>query len=100
MRQEGSQRRQEVAKSSTATAAPKAPKAPKPAAEPRKVAGYPRTAKITIAVDENPKRKGSGAHIRFAKYKNGQSIQSALDAGITPADIKWDLEKGFIKLAA
>ncbi len=86
-----------MAKSSTA--APKAEK-PKKETEPRKVAGYPRTAKITIAVTENPKRKGSGAHLRFAKYKNGQSIQSALDAGVTAADVKWDLEKGFIKLAA
>jgi hypothetical protein len=48
--------------------------------------------------DNNPKRDGSAAHARFAKYKSGMTIQQALDAGITRGDINWDSkpEQGFI----
>lgn len=85
-----------------ATATTKAPKTKAPPAprEPRKVAGFEKTAKITIVAEENPKRKGTGAHIRFAKYRNGMTIQSYLDAGGTTGDVNWDLEKGYIKIAA
>lgn len=46
----------------------------------------------------NPKREGSASHERFAKYKEGISIQTALAAGITPADLHHDEGKGFIKI--
>ena len=82
------------------TVMPKAPKAPKAPVEPRKIAGYLKTAKISIVATENPKRNGSSAHTRFAKYRNGMTIQSFLDSGGTTGDVNWDLQKGYIKLAA
>lgn len=85
-----------MAKTATEKKEPKV-KAP---AEPRKIAGFPKTAKITLAVTENPKRKGSESHTRFAKYKNGQTIEAYIAAGGTAGDVKWDLEKGYIKIAA
>lgn len=87
-----------MAKSATTTTkAPKAETAPK---EPRKIAGFPKTAKITIVAEENPKRKGSGAYDRFSKYRNGMTIEAYLAAGGTTGDVNWDLEKGYIKIAA
>lgn len=46
----------------------------------------------------NPKRQGTASYDRFAKYKEGISVQKALEAGVTPADIRHDLKKGFISL--
>lgn len=47
--------------------------------------------------DNNPKSRGAGE--RFALYKNNMTLQAAVDAGARPADIAWDLSKGFIVLA-
>ena len=47
--------------------------------------------------DNNPKSRGAGE--RFAKYKNNMTLQQAVDAGCLPADIAWDLKKGFIVAA-
>lgn len=48
--------------------------------------------------DNNPKRAGSGAHTRFALYKDGQTIAEAKEAGVTAGDINWDAKQGFIKI--
>ncbi len=64
---------------------------------------------ITLLVDKegnkygaanNPKRKGSKSAERFALYKTGMTVKKFLDAGGTGADLKWDTEKNFIKIAA
>lgn len=77
-------------------------KAKAPKAEPviRKINGHERSAKITVLAEENPKRKGSLSHARFAKYKNGMTLEAALAAGIKAADISYDEDHGFIKVAA
>lgn len=54
-------------------------------------------AKIT-AIQENPKRAGSGAHARYALYKAGMTVGEFLKAGGIPADVHWDLKQKFIKL--
>lgn len=48
----------------------------------------------------NAKRAGSGAAERFTYYKDGQTVQEALDAGVTRGDLNWDadLKQGFIKI--
>jgi hypothetical protein len=56
--------------------------------------------KITIISKENPKRPGSGAHKRFALYKNGMTVEQFLKAGGIPADVHWDSKQRFIKVAA
>lgn len=49
-------------------------------------------------VDNNPKRAGTAGHERFAKYVDGMTVGAAIEAGVWAADIKWDLDKGFIKV--
>ena len=76
----------------------------KPAAEPKtsnvgrksKIDG---TQKITVLVDENPKRAGSNAHARFAKYKTGMTVSKALELGVTPADLAYDTKSKYISIA-
>jgi len=87
-------------------------KAPANKAEPKKpktIKGHQMTEKITMGKDKdgneygpknNPKRGASGA--RFAHYKNGITLEkvTSLPEGPTAADIAWDLDKDYIKVAA
>ena len=80
-------------------AAPKAEKA-ESAGRGRKSAIDPAT-KLTLLVKDNPKREGSGGFERFqAAYidSKAKTVQAALDAGATLADIAYDVKKEFIKL--
>lgn len=78
----------------------------KPAAE-KKPPKYPDDAKIVLLNDKegkqygpnnNPKRSGSASAQRFALYKNGMTVKSAREAGVTTADIDWDVKRGFVKI--
>lgn len=87
----------------TTTAAAAAP------AKPKTIGGFALTAKITFGKNaegksygdaaNNPKRAGSKSHTKFAKYKDGMTIQQAADAGMTGADLSWDSKHCFIKIA-
>ena len=44
----------------------------------------------------NPKRGKSEA--RFALYKEGMTVQEYIEAGGYAADIKWDLDRDFIRI--
>lgn len=83
----------------TKTPKPKAaPRAKKPKAEGAgRAAKFPDTSIIT-AVQENPKRKGTGAYERYNKYKVGKTLGEAKTAGVTQADIWWDTKQGFVKV--
>lgn len=106
--------------SAVAEKKPKEPKAAKPPKEPKvKVAKEPKAPRPkmikghtyesiihlgkdkdgkTYGPEHNPKR-GTAA-TRFALYKDGQTIQQALDAGMKQADIAWDSKSdiGFITI--
>jgi hypothetical protein len=80
---------------------PKAAKEPKPPKEKveRKVGGHALTSVITLGTNKeglpygpklNPKRAGSASADRFNLYKNGQTIEKALAAGLTTGDILFD----------
>lgn len=82
-------------------APPKPTKPPVVRAEPK----YPSYATIrmgkdaegrTYGPDHNPKRPGTATHTRFASYKEGMTVEEATKAGLTIADIDWDVGKGFI----
>lgn len=49
-------------------------------------------------VGDNPKKAGSSAHARFALYTVGDTIDQFIAKGGTMGDVKWDHERGFIKL--
>lgn len=53
---------------------------------------------ITVLVDRNPKRAGSKAAERFARYVNGMTYGEALKAGIRRDDVYWDLERRFVEV--
>ena len=55
---------------------------------------------VVLLVKENPKKLGSKARERFAKYKMGMTRQQALDAGLTGGDLRWDVEHRFIRLVS
>lgn len=58
----------------------------------------PRTAKIQIVAAENPKKPGSDAAKRFRLYKDGATVEAVVAAGITNEDLRYDRDKGHIKL--
>lgn len=82
------------------------PKAPPPKAAPPKREQAKRGRKsvwgddqvITLLVKQNPKKPGSAAHGRFAKYKTGMTVMQALRAGVTTEDLTWDTKKAFIRI--
>ena len=53
-----------------------------------------------VSVVPNPKKPGSASYERFALYKEGMKVMDAIAAGVTPGDIRWDTDRGFIKLGA
>lgn len=57
---------------------------------------FPSDGKISLRTEANPKRKGSKSYDRFAHYKNGMTVEAAVKAGVTYADLKWDTEHGFV----
>lgn len=66
----------------------------------RKVTGISKEATLVVKVEANPKRPGSSAYDRFDGYfKEGvDTVQKALDAGLTMGDIKYDSIHGFIEV--
>lgn len=84
----------------------------KPAAAPKEPAaktygGYPELSTITLLTDKdgkpygkdnNPKRAGSKSATRFEVYKNGMTIKDAIAAGVTAADIPYDVAHNYITI--
>jgi hypothetical protein len=50
---------------------------------------FPLDAKIKVLAKENPHRKGTILHKYFDKYKTGMTVQTALDAGIVWANLRY-----------
>lgn len=61
--------------------------------------GVEMEATITVLVTANPKREGSKAHGRFAAYEDGMTVQAALDAGLTTADLVYDAAHSHIAIS-
>jgi hypothetical protein len=63
-------------------------------------ASFSRTAVISAVVSPNPKKAGTAAHARFAKYRVGMTVEEALKAGLRSEDIRWDSgPRGYIRLS-
>lgn len=83
--------------------APKPAEGEEPAPAPRtKMQRAPRPTKsdprVVTFVAPNTKKPGSKSHARYELYAVGMTVQEALAAGLTGADIKWDSERGNIKI--
>ncbi len=79
----------------------------KTAEAPKSRSKYGDDQKITLLKDaegkkfgpkNNPKREGSKSHGRFAAYKDGMKVSKAIEAGVTKADLDYDVTKGFIEI--
>lgn len=63
---------------------------------------------ITVLVTVNPKLPGKGPFFRFAKYRSGMTVAEYVKAcervspsvKVSHADLKWDVNHGYIKVAA
>lgn len=55
------------------------------------------TTKISY-VENNPKRKNSAAHARFAKYMKAKTVEQFFKLGGTLADLRYDQNKEFVTL--
>lgn len=60
--------------------------------------GFSPTAKITLLVPKNPKREGTKAHAKFAKYKNGMTVQAFIDGGGRAFSLAWDVKRKYISV--
>ncbi|HVX90860.1 MAG TPA: hypothetical protein VHC20_04495 [Candidatus Paceibacterota bacterium] len=49
---------------------------------------------------ENPYRDGTKGAVWWGKYKNGMTVQAAIDAGVPRAQVRFDLKKKHISLAS
>ena len=69
---------------------------------PKAMGGTDQKSVITLLVSNNPKRRGSAT--RFAKYVTGMTVEAYIAAvgskGLALADIAWDINHGFITVAA
>jgi len=59
---------------------------------------YPEDMKLTVLVDENPKKQGSKSRERFEHYFTSKTVGDFLAKGGTYADIAYDLGRSRIKL--
>lgn len=53
---------------------------------------------IRLLVDKNPKKQGSKTYERFELYRDGMTVQEFRQAGGTSDDVKWDAQRGFIRV--
>ena len=53
---------------------------------------------IRVLVDSNPKKPGSKTYERFELYEDGMTVQQFRERGGTSDDVKWDAERGFIRV--
>jgi hypothetical protein len=54
---------------------------------------------IKMLVDDNPKRRESKSWYRFALYQEGDTVDRAIERGLTAGDIKYDVAHGYIELS-
>lgn len=82
-----------AAKASSPKAAAAAPsKSPAPVAP---TAPATSTGRV-VSVAPNPKRAGSASAVRYDLWQVGMSVEEALAAGLSKADIAHDTKKGFV----
>lgn len=46
---------------------------------------------------ENPRREGTEGFKSWNKYQSGVTYEKAIESGARPQDIRWDLDKGYLK---
>ena len=57
-----------------------------------------KDAVIELLAKANPKRPGSKAHERFALYRDGMTVEQAIELGLTFEDLRYDSGKAYIQV--
>merc|ERR1712098_244498 len=83
-----------VKRAKTASASEASAKAPSAASN-----AVPLGDDAIVFVQTNPKRAGTGAATRYAKYCKAKTVNEALRLGAVPGDIPNDFSKGYLKRA-
>ena len=60
----------------------------------------PENTMVVVAFVPNPKKQNTAGWERFKLWKLGSTVAECVAAGMWPADVKWDLDRGFVTLAA
>jgi len=55
---------------------------------------------VVVSHVPNPKKAGSAGWERYNLWQVGALVSECIAAGMWPADVRWDLSKGFVVLAA
>jgi len=67
----------------------------------RSSAAQPRVdPRVVVSVAQNPKKPGSGSHTRYAHWAVGRTVTECMSAGLTTADVRYDLDRGYVVVAA
>ena len=75
--------------------------APRRTGNARSSAAQPRTdPRVVVSVAPNPKKPGSGSHTRYAHWAIGRTVTECMTAGLTTADVRYDLDRGYVVVAA
>lgn len=51
---------------------------------------------VAYGPGNNPKRKGTKAEAQFAKYRDGMTVAEAYEAGLTTAELSYDVDHAYI----
>ncbi len=67
---------------------------------PAQVSAAATDTRTVLTIVPNPKKPGTASFERFRAYVVGETVAEASKRGLTTADLKWDLERGFVTLGA
>ncbi len=73
-------------------------RAAKKAATGKKAAKFTDGQKIKLLVKSNPKRPTGASYARFALYRTGMTVKTAIKKGVRRADLIWDVGHEFISI--
>ena len=54
--------------------------------------------RVRLLVKVNPKRPGTAAYERFARYRNNLPVEKYLELGITRLDLTYDQKHEFVQI--
>ncbi len=59
---------------------------------------WPADAKLTVLVEDNPKKEGSATRERFEHYFGSKTVGEYLEKGGTYGDIAYDIPRGYVAI--
>ena len=52
--------------------------------------------RVVLQVAPNPKKPGTGSHLRYAHWRVGETVEAAVARGMTRADVRYDVARGYV----